>query len=205
MSKKRYFEYKTSKTRGYYEYFAEFLDALAHFSNVKFMKYELDFGNPSEEAVEMFRSTYKYDGSVNDIRKGKAYADLMMSLYSCHGRCNRLAKELEQQYQTYAPDAPPAKDLCKIMDFLSFSPRGLSFGEKDRYNCRIHERSNELVGYDYIERLQTVYDIIQPLKDAGKIKSLSDICNICYYQEKINKAQDFILKTQEKIDKILAE
>lgn len=180
----KYFNFQTGKRRKYYDCLNELLDAALHFSNVKYMKYELDFDNPSEKALEMFRETF---GDFNDNpRAGKSYEKLMMAIYACHDRCYKLVDELSERLKTEGKEEIPRDVARKLINFLTFTPSGMT--EKRTYNVRIKKRDLRAESRDYVEKLHAIYMVAEERKNLGKITTPSDICAIYYYREEIDSA-----------------
>lgn len=203
---KKYFDYtRSKKKRDYYVCFAEFLDALAHFSNVKYIKYELDFDDSSEDAIGMFRETYGYTEEPLD-KKSEAfnavYPKLMKSLYSCDKRCHKLATELNGYLAENAKNSKtddeivPDERIDQMIDYLSFTPTGIHTDARV-YNVCVPQR-DEKANFAYLDRLNAVYAISQERKNAGKMPNPVVICNIYHYEKRLVEAREKLKELLEK-------
>lgn len=190
----KYFKYTTGKKRTYDDCFYEFLDALIHFSNTKYMKYELDFNDPSEKAVEMFRERFGYIGESADIRKSEDYKKLMMRLNSCRRHCNRVVAELKEWLAD--TEAISDQDCRIIIDSLSFTPKGLSV--EDKYNVRIEERS-PYINTEYIKRIQKASYFFQEKRKIVEKVSMKQLCNFCVGEDIIESCQTRIEAREKEI------
>ncbi len=117
-----------SLKKDYYGLIYCLLEASIHQSNLRYIKYELDFDDTSEEALEMFKLTFYPKNFDKEVEKGtpeytEARKKLMMALNASYKKLKKLIGEINVEGEKY--NIPPINKVDECINFLTFSPRGI--------------------------------------------------------------------------------